>query len=118
MGVIVTVIYGLNEQDWMDLELPTDVPVGELIQMLVDALEENMQSEDDRFILEVKNEKSVWEKMDEAKTLQNYGVMDGFYLRIQRKPLEEEKHEDIAEQLDLIEKEEIKEFLKALETDG
>ena len=118
MSAIVTVLYGPDDQDWVDLEIPTDVPVGELIQMLVDALEENMQSEDDRFILEIKNEKSVWEKMDEKKTLQSYGVMDGFYLRIQRKPLEEEKHEDLAEQLGLIEKEEIKGILETWKTDG
>ena len=119
MSVIVTVIYGSDEKkDWVDLELPTDVQVGELIPIMVETLEEHLQNIQDRFVLEIKNKNSNWEKMNEKKTLQNYGVMDGFYLRIQRKPLEEEKHDDLAEQLGLIEKEEINGILETWKTDG
>lgn len=118
MDVIVTVVIGEKKSDWIDFELPSNVPIAHLIEMISGAIEETLSADDEKFVLEVKTRKGVWRRLDETKMLQDYGIMDGVYLRIQKKYLEEEKHEEIASQLELLTKKEIWGLLEAWETDG
>ncbi|WP_312853825.1 EsaB/YukD family protein [Thermoactinomyces mirandus] len=116
--MIVTVVIGETKSDWFDFELPSNVPVAHLIEMIAGTIEETLSDDDEKFVLEVKTRKGIWRRLDETKTLQDYGIMDGVYLRIQKKHQGEEKHEEIASQLEMLTKEEIRGLLEAWETDG
>ncbi|MGA8941543.1 MAG: EsaB/YukD family protein [Thermoactinomyces sp.] len=116
--MIVTVVIGEEKSDWIDFELPSNVPVAGLLEMIAGAIDETLSGENEKFVLEVKTRKGVWRRLSETKTLQDYGIMDGVYLRIQKKHREEEKHEEIASQLELLTKKEIRGLLEAWETDG
>jgi hypothetical protein len=116
-GVIVTVVTGANKQDWVDFELPSDLPISEVILMLADAITNEEHSMDEgHYILEVKSQTGDWRKLDETKSLDDYKIMDGAYLRF-RKQLEGETQIILKNQLEQLAKEKIKGSLEAWRTD-
>ncbi|MBA4496347.1 EsaB/YukD family protein [Paenactinomyces guangxiensis] len=119
MGTIVTIVTGSNKQDWIDFELPSDIPVAQVTLMLVEAVRnEAPDMAKGKYILEVKTQTGDWKKLDETRSLDHCSVMDGAYLRIQKKP-EEDPHAAIADQLERMSsgKEKSKELLEAWRTD-
>jgi hypothetical protein len=115
VGVIVTVVTGSNKHDWIDFELPSDIPIAELILMITDVVRNGELTMDEgQYILEFKTKTGDWQKLDETRSLDDYAIMDGAYLRIQKKQLEEDWHDVTTNQL---EKEKIRGLLKAWRTD-
>ncbi|WP_268745614.1 EsaB/YukD family protein [Thermoactinomyces daqus] len=114
---MVTVFMGAGNQHWLDLELPSELPVSKLIPMLADAVKNEMQEmEDGKQILEVRAETGDWRKLDETKSLDDYKVMDGAYLRFRIQP-ENELQLIRQQQLEQMRKQRIIGSLEAFRTD-
>ncbi|MBA4543285.1 EsaB/YukD family protein [Thermoactinomyces sp. CICC 10521] len=108
---------GAGNQHWLDLELPSELPVSKLIPMLADAVKNEMQEmEDGKQILEVRAETGDWRKLDETKSLDDYKVMDGAYLRFRIQP-ENELQLIRQQQLEQMRKQRIIGSLEAFRTD-
>lgn len=115
MGVIVTV---LNEENVVcgDFELPSDVSITE-IAMLLAQIFKGEESSKDEYVLEVKTQAGEWWRLDQTRTLDDCLIMDGAYLRLQKKQIESDTQAFEVHQLQPLSKEKIKESLNALRID-
>ncbi|SEM94305.1 EsaB/YukD family protein [Lihuaxuella thermophila] len=113
----MTVVTGSSKQDWTDFEIPSDLPVAEVTHMLAKVItEEELHARGGPYLLEVKTKTGDWRKLDETQTLDDCMITDGAYLRIQTKQAHEDWHALIADQLELLSKEKLKESLEAWRT--
>lgn len=107
-----------SEQEWVDLELPSEIPIVEVLPLLADVIGLNDgESENQSYILEMKLPNGNWRMLDDSRSLDDYRVMDGAYLRVQKKTAEAYWHDILSNQLEMISKEKIRKSLEVWRTD-
>lgn len=117
-GVVVTIVLDHSEQEWVDLELPSESKIADFLPLLADVIGlSNGSQEDQSYILEMKLPNGNWRILDSTRSLDDYQIMDGAYLRVQKKTAEEYWHDLLSSQLEMISKEKLRKSLEVWRTD-
>ncbi|GAA4722613.1 hypothetical protein [Brevibacillus fulvus] len=83
--IIATIVTGPDEREWLDMELPAEIPVGRIAVLTADALRGEVSDlEMVQFSLEQKRAEGEWQTLEQDKSLEQQLVCDGAYLRVQR----------------------------------
>ncbi|SFX76146.1 hypothetical protein SAMN04487866_12315 [Thermoactinomyces sp. DSM 45891] len=93
-----------------DIELPSTLPIHEVIRLLSPMMNGNLSDNED-YILEVKSPMGDWLELDESHYFDECSIMDGAYLRIASKRQKTEYH-DILSRLKGLSPERVKQLFE------
>jgi len=100
------------------VEIPSDLPIAQVIPLLVDVMEpQENELDNEPYILETKLQNGNWRMLDDSRSLDDYLIMDGAYLRLQKKSPEAYWHDILSNQLEMLSNEKIRKSLEVWRTD-